>query len=134
MKNVLVQSLFLICFKSVPYWIMFRENLSTKTISKHFSALFSVLPLNTEMSVNVSGHFIRDGAARLREGSLWSAVKSENQLVGFSLVLLDETPQHRRLKANLVHYSLVFKILIEMTMKNRKTNTTDGYSINTYFY
>lgn len=37
------------------------------------------------MTVNVSRHFIRDGAAGLSEGSLWSAVKSENQLVGFSV-------------------------------------------------
>lgn len=42
-------------------------------------------PLNTEMTVNVSEHFIRDEAAGLSEGSLWSAIKSENQLVGFSV-------------------------------------------------
>lgn len=50
-----------------------------------FQTFFPASPLNTEMTVNASGHFIRDGAAGLSEGSLWSAVKSENQLVGFSV-------------------------------------------------
>lgn len=54
-------------------------------LKKNFQTFFPASPLNTEMTVNVSGHFIRDGAAGLSESSLWSAVKSENQLVGFSV-------------------------------------------------
>lgn len=48
----------------------------------------------------------------LSEGSLWSAVKSENQLVGFSIVL-DETPQHRRLTVIIGRYCWVFKLTVE---------------------
>lgn len=64
------------------------------------------------MTVNVSGQFISDGAAGLKKGSLWSAVKSENQLVGFSVVF-DETPQHRRLAEILGRYCWVFKITVK---------------------
>lgn len=62
-----------------------ENNLSTKIFSKHFF-LTHASPLNTDMTVNVSEHFIRDGAAGLSEGSLWSAIKSENQLVWYVYV------------------------------------------------
>jgi len=65
-----------------------EKNLSTKNLSKHFFLTQYSSPLNTEMTVNVSEHCIRDGAAGLSECSLWSAMKSENQLVQ---CMLDET-------------------------------------------
>lgn len=79
-------SLFLICLNYVAYWTTFREKFEYYNFFQTFFPPSYASPLNTDMTVNVSEHFIRDGAAGISECSLWSAIKSENQLVGYVYV------------------------------------------------